>query len=40
VDSVYTDFSKDFDKVRYRLLLDKISNDVEPSHCQSARKDG
>jgi hypothetical protein len=33
VDSVYMDFSKDFDKVRHRLLLDKISIDVEPSHC-------
>jgi hypothetical protein len=29
VDSIYTDFSKAFDKVRHRLLLDKMSTDVE-----------
>jgi hypothetical protein len=38
VDSIYKDFSKDFskvfDKVRHCLLLDKISTDVEQSHCQ------
>jgi hypothetical protein len=34
VDSIYTDFSKAFDEVRHRLLLDKIPTDVEPSHCQ------
>jgi hypothetical protein len=34
VDSIYTDFSNTFDKVRHRLLLDKMSTDVEPSHCQ------
>jgi hypothetical protein len=34
VDSIYTDFCKSFDKVRHRLLLDKISTDVEPSRCQ------
>jgi hypothetical protein len=34
VDSIYTDFSKAFDKVRHRLLLGKMSTDVEPSHCQ------
>jgi sterol desaturase/sphingolipid hydroxylase (fatty acid hydroxylase superfamily) len=34
VDLIYTDFSKAFDKVRHRLLLDKMSTDVEPSHCQ------
>jgi hypothetical protein len=34
VDSFYTDFSKAFDKVRHRLLLDKMSTDVEPSRCQ------
>jgi retron-type reverse transcriptase len=33
VDSIYTDFSKAFDKVRHRLLLDKISTDIEPSRC-------
>jgi hypothetical protein len=34
VDSIYTDFSKAFDKVCHRLLLDKMSTDVEPSRCQ------
>jgi hypothetical protein len=34
VDSIYTDFSNAFDKVRHRLLLDKLSTDVEPSRCQ------
>jgi hypothetical protein len=34
VDSIYTDFSKAFDKVRHRLLLYKMSTDVEPSRCQ------
>jgi hypothetical protein len=34
VDSIYTDFSKAFDKVRHRLLLDKMSTGVEPSRCQ------
>jgi hypothetical protein len=33
-DSIYTDSSKAFDKVRHRLLLDKMSTDVEPSRCQ------
>jgi hypothetical protein len=33
VDSIHTDFSKTFDKVRHRLLLDKMSTDVEPSRC-------
>jgi hypothetical protein len=33
LDSIYTDFSKAFDKVRHRLLLNKMS-DVEPSSCQ------
>jgi hypothetical protein len=28
------DFSKAFDKVRHRLLLDKMSTDVEPSRGQ------
>jgi hypothetical protein len=34
VDSIYKGFSKAFDKVHHRLLLDKMSTDVEPSHCQ------
>jgi hypothetical protein len=34
VDSIYTDFSKAFDKVWHRLHLDKMSTDVEPSRCQ------
>jgi retron-type reverse transcriptase len=37
VDSIYTDFSKAFDKVRHRLLLDKMPTDVEPSRCQWLR---
>jgi hypothetical protein len=32
--SIYTDFSKASDKVHHRLLLDKMSVDVEPPHCQ------
>jgi hypothetical protein len=34
VDSIYTNFSKTFDKVRHRLLLDKMSTGVEPSRSQ------
>jgi hypothetical protein len=34
VDSICTDFSKVLDRVRHRLLLDKMSTDVEPSRCQ------
>jgi hypothetical protein len=34
VDLINTDFSKAFDKVRHRLLLDKMSTNVEPSRCQ------
>jgi hypothetical protein len=34
VDSIYTDFSKAFDKMCHCLLLDKMSTDVEPSRCQ------
>jgi hypothetical protein len=34
VDSIYTNFSKAFDKVRNLLLLDKMATDVEPSRCQ------
>jgi hypothetical protein len=32
--SIYTDFSKAFDKMCHLLLLDKMSTDVEPSRCQ------
>jgi hypothetical protein len=31
VDSIYTDFSKAFDRVSHCLLLDKISGDIEPA---------
>jgi hypothetical protein len=31
--SINTDFSKAFDKVRHRLLMGKMSTNVEPSHC-------
>jgi hypothetical protein len=34
VDSIYTDFSKAFDKVHHCLLLDKMSSDVDPARCQ------
>jgi hypothetical protein len=34
VDSICTDFSKAFDKVRHCLFLDKMSTDFEPSRCQ------
>jgi hypothetical protein len=34
VNSIYTIFPKAFDKVCHRLLLDKMSTDVEPSRCQ------
>jgi hypothetical protein len=34
VDSIYTDFSKAFDKVRHCLILDKMSTNVEPSRFQ------
>jgi hypothetical protein len=33
-DSIYTDFSKAFDMVRHRLLLDKMSIHVEPTRSQ------
>jgi hypothetical protein len=33
VDSVYTDFSKAFDRVRLQLLLDEMSVSIEPSRC-------
>jgi hypothetical protein len=32
VDSIDTNFSKAFDKVRHCLLLDKMSTDIEPTH--------
>jgi hypothetical protein len=35
VDSIYTDFSKVFDRVR--LLLDKMSSDIGPACCQWLR---
>jgi hypothetical protein len=34
VNSIYTEFSTVIDKVRHRLLLDKMSGDVEPFRCQ------
>jgi hypothetical protein len=34
VSSMLKCFSKAFDKVRHRLLLEKMSADVEPDHCQ------
>jgi hypothetical protein len=34
VDSIYTDFSKAFDKLRHRLLLDKMLTNLEPSRHQ------
>jgi hypothetical protein len=33
VDSIYTDFSKAFDRVRYQLLLNEISVGIEPARC-------
>jgi hypothetical protein len=33
VDSVYTDFSKAFDRVRHQLLLDDMSVGIEPARC-------
>jgi hypothetical protein len=32
-DSVYTDFSKPFDRVRHQLLLDEMSVGIEPARC-------
>jgi hypothetical protein len=38
MDSIYTDFSKAFDRVRHCLLLDKMSSDIEPAaRCQWLR---
>jgi hypothetical protein len=34
LDSIHTDFSKTFDRVRCRLLLDKMFGDIEPVRCQ------
>jgi hypothetical protein len=34
VDAIYTDFFNAFVKVSHRLLLYKMSTDVEPSRCQ------
>jgi hypothetical protein len=33
VDSVYTDFSKAFHRVRYQLLLNEMSVGIEPTRC-------
>jgi hypothetical protein len=33
VDSVYTDFSKVFDRVRRQLLLEAMSVGIEPARC-------
>jgi hypothetical protein len=33
MDSVYTDFSKAFDRVRHQLLLDEMSVGIEPARC-------
>jgi hypothetical protein len=33
VDSVYTDFSKAFDRVRHQLLLNEMSMGIEPTRC-------
>jgi hypothetical protein len=33
VDSIYTDFSKAFDRVRHQLLLNEISVGIEPARC-------
>jgi hypothetical protein len=38
MDSIYTDFSKAFNRVRHCLLLDKMSSDIEPAaRCQWLR---
>jgi hypothetical protein len=33
VDSVYTNFSKAFDRVRHCLLLNKMSTNIKPARC-------
>jgi hypothetical protein len=33
VDSIYTDFSKAFDRVRHQLLLNEMSVGIEPAKC-------
>jgi hypothetical protein len=33
VDSVYTDFSMPFDRVRHQLLLEEMSVGIEPARC-------
>jgi hypothetical protein len=33
VDSVYTEFSKAFDRVRHQLLLEEMSVDIEHDRC-------
>jgi hypothetical protein len=37
VDSVYTDFSKAFDRVFHQLLLDEMSVGIEPARCMWLR---
>jgi hypothetical protein len=37
VDSVYTDFSKAFDRVRHQLLLKEMSMGIEPARCLCLR---
>jgi hypothetical protein len=34
VDSIYTDFSKVFDRVRHQLLLNEMSVGIEPARCK------
>jgi hypothetical protein len=33
VDSIYSDFSKAFDRVRHQLLLNEMSVGIEPARC-------
>jgi hypothetical protein len=33
VDSIYTDFSKTFDRVRHQLLLNEMSVGIKPARC-------
>jgi hypothetical protein len=37
VDSIYTDFSKAFDRLRHRLLLNEMSVGIEPARCMWLR---
>jgi hypothetical protein len=38
VDSIYTDFSKAFDRVRHELLLNEMSVSIEPARCMRIHK--